>query len=390
MKVHHRCRQRVSSSYDERRAFRSLHSEDEPFERDRISRDHIKASPKFSSSSRFSKGFTFHYSNKESCALRRRNTLTAAELPNLARALAGGITKQDPKSPTSSQFSRNFQRRHSMGRTACTISALTSSLDQQPKAINGVPILVEACLRYLSTNAIDCVGLFRVPGESDHVNQLWEYMKYHPFARLSMNCIDVFMRNHTEFTAHDVASFVKRAIKSMVGNEHVVTSNCYDPLVSLIRSNCPAHQLGEKCRRIIGQLLVPARRLLLGRLCNFLREFSQHHSITQMNCDSLAVCFANLMQPPARNEGDASTHAIVGTVNSRKRFSMHSFPIGFRKKKIKEPMNADQLRVFIVDEGRKSKLCVAVIKVLIDNSEYIFSNQRASAHVKKSGTTIFM
>ena len=43
-------------------------------------------------------------------------------------------------------------------------------------------------------------------------------------------------------------------------------------------------------------LLVPARRLLLGRLCNFLREFSEHHETTQMNCGNLSVCFAHLMQ----------------------------------------------------------------------------------------------
>ena len=345
----------------------------------------IKAESKSPSTSQFSKGMKFNRSNKERRALRRRNTITEAELSKLfARELACD-TEAQPKSPSSSQFSRNFHRRQSMTRTVAAATCPTS-LDQQPKSANGIPIVVEACLRYLSANASDCVGLFRVPGESDHVSQLWDYINNHPFARLSINCVDVFMRNHPEFTAHDVASFLKRTIKSMVGNEHVVTYNCYEPLVSLIRSKCPSHQVGDKCRRIIGQLLVPARRLLLGRLCNFLREFSKYHEKTQMDCGSLAVCFANLMQP---------SHAPQPRTKKRNSIRNHlSSRIGLMKKKVKQPMTADQLRALIMDEGRKSKLCVSVIKVLIEQSEHIFSTRttpdRVTKKVKKSGKPIFM
>ena len=74
-----------------------------------------------------------------------------------------------------------------MEQTACPIIALASTLEQQPKTTNDIPILVETCLRYLGTNATDCVGLFRVSDENNHVSQLWEYMDKHPFARLSVN-----------------------------------------------------------------------------------------------------------------------------------------------------------------------------------------------------------
>merc|ERR1711937_585015 len=68
----------------------------------------------------------------------------------------------------------------------------------------------------------------------------------------------------------DVASFLKRFIKTIIGNEPVITYNCYAPLVELSNSSCPSHLIAKKYRHIIGQLLVPARRLLLKRLCNFL------------------------------------------------------------------------------------------------------------------------
>ena len=318
------------------------------------------------------------HSNKERFATlrivckenRRINTLSEAESAKLVKASACDITKAVPISPPSSQFPCNFSRRQSMEQTACPIIALASTLELQPNATNGIPILVEACLRYLSTNAIDCEGLFRVPGNSKRVSQLWQYMDKHPFARLSMSCVNVFMRNHPEFTPHDVASFMKRAIKSMVGDEHVVTYDCYEPLVSLVRSKCPTDEIGTKCRRIIGQLLVPARRLLLGRLCNFLREFSEHHETTHMNCSNLAVCFAHLMQPSSVG---ALKHPQASKKDPRK-WHLHR-PSWLRNNKVKKPMSAERLRELMVNEGQKSKLCVSVIKVLIEESESIFRNR---------------
>merc|ERR1712224_448190 len=177
------------------------------------------------------------------------------------------------------------------------------------------------------------------------------------------------MRNHPEFTPHDVASFMKRAIKSMVGDEHVVTYDCYEPLVSLVRSKCPAGEIGAKFRCIIKQLLVPARRLLLGRLCNFLREFSEYHETTHMNCGNLAVCFAHLMQP---SPVGALKHSKASK-NDPGKWSLRS-PRWFRNNKVKKSMTPEQLRELMVNEGRKAKLCVSVIKVLIEESESIFRN----------------
>merc|ERR1712080_177631 len=92
---------------------------------------------------------------------------------------------------------------------------------------------------------------------------------------------------------------------SMCTDESVVTANCYAPLVKLVNNKCPV-AVAIKYRRILGQLLVPARRLLLARVCNFLRDFSKHEATTQMGCTHLAICFANLMQPPLSSECDGN------------------------------------------------------------------------------------
>lgn len=233
----------------------------------------------------------------------------------------------------------------SAGRATATYPSV--SLEQQPKSANGVPVVVEACLRYFQANATSCRGLFRVPGNHDRVLKMCYYMEHHPFARASIKCVDVFMRNHPEFTAHDVAGCLKHFITSVIGNEPVITYNCYSPLVRLISNKCPAHLIGEKYKRIIGQLLVPSRRLLLGRLCNFLRDYSKYEATTQMNCASLAVCFANLMPSPPEGDGHPS------------------------KKIKKRPSTEDIMRA----EAEKVKLYVSVIQILIEQSHHVFAKQ---------------
>merc|ERR1712048_31600 len=185
-------------------------------------------------------------------------------------------------------------------------------LEQQPKSATGVPIIVEACLQYLAKKPAACVGLFRIPGNSRHVQEMWDYLRDHPYARLSVNCINVLMRKHKEYSANDVASFLKRFIESVVGNEPVVSYNCYSPLADAIANTPPSNYVGRKCRNIVSQLLVPSRRLLLGRLCNFLRDFSQHKDTTKMNCQNLAICFVNLVQPPPQDLSNNQRKSFFG------------------------------------------------------------------------------
>ena len=176
------------------------------------------------------------------------------------------------------------------------------------------------------------------------------------------------MRKHPTFSAYDVASFLKRFIEKITGNEPVVTYNCHEPLVNLIRTKCPTRFVGEKFRRIIGQLLVPARRLLLERLCTFLLDFSKHESMTKMNCANLAVCFANLMLPPTEDFAQPSHQHVkrlhsINKANS-KRATMHN--------KIKRTLTVEDIRDLVKSEGEKAKWCVAVIKSLIEQSDNVF------------------
>lgn len=251
-------------------------------------------------------------------------------------ALLGSMTGSMTKLPVDSVASK-------------TPSNNALSLKQLPKGANGVPIIVEACLRYLAKNATECVGLFLVPSSESRVQQMWDYMQDHPCARMSINCLNVFMRKHKEFTANDVANFLKLLIKSIVGNDSVITSNCYAPLVHAINSNRPSHIVREKCRRIIGQLVVPARRLLLGRLCNFLRDFCQHEAKTKMNCAKLAWCFKHLIQTPQDNTGKAPRATVPNTRSTCKSISSELF-----------------------EKGEQIKLCVSVIETLIKHSQHVF------------------
>lgn len=239
------------------------------------------------------------------------------------------------------------------------------SLEQLPKGANGVPIIVEACLRYFAKNATDCVGLFLAPGNESRVKKMWDYMQNHPCARLSINCVNVFMRKHKDFTANDVAHFLKLLIKSIVGTQSVITYNCYAPLVDLINSNCPSHKMGEKCRRIIGQLLVPEHRLLLGRLCNFLRGFCQHEAKTKMNCAKLAWSFKHLIQTPQEDCDNPSPRCSIPHAQSECKSNSKY------KKRKSSRLSAEQTND-LVEKGETIKLCVSVIETLIKHSEHVF------------------
>ena len=226
--------------------------------------------------------------------------------------------------------------------TSAGTSSLSSSLEQQPKSANGVPIIVEACLRYLTKNATECVGLFRVSGNKRRVQEMWDHLQFHPYARLSINCINAFMFKHKEFTANDVASFLKRFVKLVVGDEPVVTYDCHGPLVDAATNASPSNYTGRKFRHIIGQLLVPSRRLLLARLCNFLRDFSQYEDTTQMNRTNLATCFAMLVQAPPEGTN--------GKFSSDKKFKKRRSSIFGRKKS-----RAEQIREICFAEGERTK-----------------------------------
>ena len=238
--------------------------------------------------------------------------------------------------------------------------SLTISLQQQPKSVNGVPIIVESCLQYFANNATACVGLFRAPGNERNVQEMWDYMCNRPCARLSINCMDTYMRKHPDSTANDVASFMKRFLTSIVGKEPVLTYNCYAPLANLTSASamCPSHLIGEKARRIIGQLLVPARRALLGRLCNFLREFSRHAPKTTMDCASLSVCFAHLIQAPPEGHGQPSPHIQ----------SKRELPSKQSQKTSRTPSAESASR-----EREQVKICASIIEILIKRSRHVFA-----------------
>ena len=235
---------------------------------------------------------------------------------------------------------------HLVKATNCLSAKLTASLEQQPKAVNGVPIVIESCLRYF-TNAVDCEdceGLFRVPGNERLVDQMWDYMQ-NPFARLSTNSISLFMSKHPTFSPHEVSTFLKRFVGSMDGIEPVLTYLCYGPLFDLMKQECPEDIIDEKCKRIIGQLLVPDHRALLGRLCGFLLNLSQRVEDTRMDISALAVCFGCLIREPPNTKQQCSP----------------------------SKMNPKQLMDHMLAQKEICKLNALIIETLIKHSQYVFA-----------------
>merc|ERR1711881_410379 len=84
----------------------------------------------------------------------------------------------------------------------------------------------------------------------------------------------------------------------MCGGE-LIAHNCRAPLTDLIRTKCPDNVLGAKFKCLVRQLLLPAQRALLARLCVFLHKLSENLSKTRMDCHSLATCFIFLINPEA-------------------------------------------------------------------------------------------
>lgn len=234
--------------------------------------------------------------------------------------------------------------------------------------------------RYFNTlSARTCEGLFRVPGNQRLVDTLWDYMQSHPYVRLSTNSVIVFVRKHPKFTATEVSSFLKRFIGFMLPTESLVTYNCYDPLVDLIKQKCPEHVIGEKCKRIIRQLVVPARRKLLGRLCTFFLDFSRHQAVTRMNCQALAVCSGYLMHAPPKapkrsRRRCSSSNPLLLT--KRRRWRKEAAVKRSNSDDIEDlqKMSHTQLRDYIVAKAEKSKLIALVIEALIKHAQHIFSS----------------
>jgi len=232
-------------------------------------------------------------------------------------------------------------------------TCLTASLADQPKTVDGVPIVVEACLRYFSTSASKCKRLFRVPGDEELVGQLWQYMQTHPFARLSTKSISLFMLKHPKFTAHEVASFLKRFINS-ISSGPIVTYSCYEPFLELVKEKCPAHRIGSRFKCIVRQLLVPAHRALLGRLCKFLQEFLKHEEQTRMNAHALAVCFGFLICAPPE---------ISRPRNSTER----------TRSRARREMDRRESMEYMLAQGEIAKLNVLVIETMIKHAQHIFA-----------------
>jgi len=233
---------------------------------------------------------------------------------------------------------------------------LAASIEQQPKAANGVPIIVESCLRYFSIRASNCEGLFRVPGNQRLVDQLWNYLENHPCVRLSVNGISMFMLNHPKFTAHEVSSFLKRFIGSIC-REPVVTFVCYKPLYDLIKQRCPAHLIGEKCKRILRQLLVQSHRALLGRLCNFCLDSVEHVEHTRMNLNALAVCFGFLIRAPPEN-------------HCPRKKCRHKCCGGKRKLRMSENKRIE----YMMAQAKTAKLNVSIIQIIMRHAQHIFNS----------------
>merc|ERR1712183_785885 len=134
---------------------------------------------------------------------------------------------------------------------------------------------------------------------------------------------------------------------------------------------CPDNVLGEKFKYLVRQLLLPAQRALLARLCVFLHKLSKNQSKTLMDCLSLATCFVFLINPETNFAAKQSKPAEKKPKHHRQ-----------RKSREKKKSADEKLLATIRAEVEQTKFRITVIETLISRAPRIFLSSRALNNVK--------
>ncbi|CAF1260883.1 unnamed protein product [Rotaria sordida] len=182
-----------------------------------------------------------------------------------------------------------------------------------------VPLIVRQCCEYLLEHGLTFVGLFRIPGKQSTIKELRD-----------MYDRGLLVELKSSYSPATISSLLKTYLQSLP--EPIIPIKYFDEFLE-IGSRFKYNQTNDlyRLKQLIEINLTNIHHAILAYLCLFLKKITDHAQITKMDTDNLAVVFGNNLIRPA---DDLDLNILKG----------HSFNL------------------------------LPLIKVLIDHSEYLFSN----------------
>ncbi|KAJ8014055.1 hypothetical protein DPEC_G00036280 [Dallia pectoralis] len=148
-----------------------------------------------------------------------------------------------------------------------------------------VPLLVQQCVRFIQQHGLTEEGLFRMPGQTNHVRELQD----------AFDCGEKPLLDSTT-DVHTVASLLKLYLRELP--EPVVPFNKYTDF--LVTAQLLAKDQEEGIRELAGQVktLPQVNYNLLRYICRFLDEVQSHSGENKMSVQNLATVFGpNILRP---------------------------------------------------------------------------------------------
>eukprot|EP00300_Choanocystis_sp_HF-7_P011571 c17521_g1_i2.p1 GENE.c17521_g1_i2~~c17521_g1_i2.p1 ORF type:complete len:520 (-),score=107.02 c17521_g1_i2:332-1891(-) len=166
-----------------------------------------------------------------------------------------------------------------------------AALTDAPTNENGIPVVVAACIEYLSTpESLHTVGLFRIPGNATEVRQMREAIE-------AQGRIFTGLGHVTN--CHNIAGLLKEYFRELP--EPLIPFAQYEMCLSAQRESDDGLPSVEAVLGVLNAMPEPNTRVL-GELVRFLGQVASHAAENKMTAKNLAVCFGpDLLRAPEEN-----------------------------------------------------------------------------------------
>ncbi|CAJ1067583.1 rho GTPase-activating protein 22 [Xyrichtys novacula] len=161
----------------------------------------------------------------------------------------------------------------------------TMSYEAQCGTQRQVPLLVEQCVCFIRDHGLEEEGLFRAPGQTNHVRELQD-----AFDRGEKPVFD------STTDVHTVASLLKLYIRELP--EPIIPFSKYTQFLSCAQllTKDKAMGISELCKQV--KSLPQVNYNLLKYICRFLDEVQSHSNENKMSVQNLATVFGpNILRP---------------------------------------------------------------------------------------------
>ncbi|XP_074531247.1 rho GTPase-activating protein 22 [Halichoeres trimaculatus] len=161
----------------------------------------------------------------------------------------------------------------------------TMLYEAQCGAQRQVPVLVEQCVSFIRDHGLQEEGLFRAPGQTNHVRELQD-----AFDRGEKPVFD------STTDVHTVASLLKLYIRELP--EPIIPFSKYTQFLSCapLLTKDKATGISELCKQV--KSLPQVNSNLLRYICRFLDEVQAHSNENKMSVQNLATVFGpNILRP---------------------------------------------------------------------------------------------